>query len=199
MAANAPAVWMVRHQSNLDVVTLGGIYPPRTVVIGKKQIAKIPVFGWFYRATGNVLLDRGDLSRAIASIRAAAERVRRERISVWVFPEGHRNQGAKLLPFKKGVFHLAVEAQVPIVPIVTEPMNTIIDGHRWMARPGRFRVRVLPPIPTAGLTGEDVEPLMETVRARMQEAQDELAETSRAPIAPRPCPEPDPPSAAAPG
>lgn len=179
LASNVPAVLMVRHQSNLDIVTTGAIYPRDTVVIGKKQITKIPVFGWFFRATGNVLLDRGDLARAIASIRAAAQRVRSERISIWVFPEGHRNLRPTLLPFKKGAFHLAVEAQVPIVPIVSEPIDTILDGHCWAVRPGTYRIRVLPPVPTEGLSAEDVDGLIETVRARMQEAQDALAATAR--------------------
>ena len=123
VADSAPAVLMASHKSNLDIVVYGGLYPKRAVVIGKKEIAKIPVFGWFFRATGNILLDRKDLQSAIASIAAAAARVREEKISVWVFPEGHRNGGPTLLPFKKGAFHLAIAAQVPIVPIVCTPLG----------------------------------------------------------------------------
>ena len=169
-----PVVWMIRHQSNLDIVTLGGIYPPRTVVIGKKEVGNIPVFGWFFRATGNILIDRRNFQSAVAAMDAAAEEVRRKRISVWVFPEGHRNQEQQLLPFKKGVFHLAIATQFPIVPIATGPIADILDGHGWAVRPGTYRVRVLPPIPTEGLTAADVDQLAETVRARLQAAQDDL-------------------------
>ena len=169
-----PVIWMIRHQSNLDIVTLGGIYPPRTVVIGKKEVAKIPVFGWFYRATGNILIDRNNFQSAVAAMVAAAEEVRRKGLSVWVFPEGHRNQQRELLPFKKGVFHLAIATQFPVVPIATGPIALLLDGNRWSVRPGPYRVRVLPPIPTKGLTADDVDQLIETVRSRLQEAQNDL-------------------------
>ncbi len=175
VAESAPAILMAAHKSNLDIVTYGGLYPRRAVVIGKKEITKIPVFGWFFRATGNILLDRKDLPSAIASIAAAAARVRREQISVWVFPEGHRNGSPTLLPFKKGAFHLAIAAQVPIVPIVCTPLNDLLDGHRLLVFPGRIRLRVLPAIPTEGLGEGDLETLVATVRGRMQEAQDLLA------------------------
>lgn len=175
IADSAPAILMASHKSNLDIVVYGGLFPRRAVVIGKKEIEKIPVFGWFFRAAGNILLDRRDLASAIASIAAAAARVREERISVWVFPEGHRNGGPALLPFKKGSFHLAIAAQVPIVPIVCTPLDDVLDGHRLLVFPGRIRLRVLPPIPTEGLGEEDLEKLVATVRATMQEAQDRLA------------------------
>ncbi len=180
----SPVVWMIRHQSNLDIVTLGGIYPPRTVVIGKKEIGQIPVFGWFFRATGNILIDRRNFRSAVAAIRSAAGEVREKGLSVWVFPEGHRNQGRQLLPFKKGAFHLAVATQFPIVPIATEPIETLLDGHRWAVRPGTYRIRVLEAVPTAGLTADDVDALAETVREKLQEAQDELAREADPPILP---------------
>jgi 1-acyl-sn-glycerol-3-phosphate acyltransferase len=175
VADSAPAVLMVSHKSNLDIVVYGGLYPRRAVVIGKKEVAKIPVFGWFFRATGNILIDRKDLQSAIASMAAAAARVREERISVWVFPEGHRNGSPTLLPFKKGAFHLALAAKVPIVPIVCSPLGHLLDAHRLLVFPGRIRIRVLPAIPTEGFGEAGLEALMETVRSRMQEAQDQLA------------------------
>ena len=153
LAESAPAVLMATHKSNLDIVVYGGLFPRRAVVIGKKEIEKIPVFGWFFRAAGNILLDRRDLASAIASIAAAAARVRAERISVWVFPEGHRNGSPTLLPFKKGSFHLAIAAQVPIVPIVCTPLDDLLDGHRLLVFPGRIRLRVLPADSDRGARG----------------------------------------------
>ena len=68
VAESVPAILMVAHKSNLDIVVYGGLYPKRAVVIGKKEVAKIPVFGWFFRATGNILLDRKDLPSAIEEV-----------------------------------------------------------------------------------------------------------------------------------
>lgn len=178
VAESVPAVLMAAHKSNLDIVVYGGLYPKRAVVIGKKEVGRIPVFGWFFRATGNILIDRKDLPSAIASIEAAARKVREKRLSVWVFPEGHRNGSPTLLPFKKGTFHLAVAAQVPIVPIVCSQLDDVFDGRRLLIYPGRIRIRVLPAIPTEGLGETDLEALIATVRGRMQEAQDQLAAAS---------------------
>jgi 1-acyl-sn-glycerol-3-phosphate acyltransferase len=177
-----PALYVVTHQSNLDIVTYGSIFPWRTVAVGKKEILRIPFFGWFFKVTGNILLDRQNRHSAVRSIAEAAKRIQAERISVWMFPEGHRNLTRTLLPFKKGAFHLALAAQVPIVPIVSEPIQVILDAHRGLVRPGTFRVRVLAPIPTAGLGPDDVDRLVEETHAAMQRARDELAATSRDPI-----------------
>jgi lysophosphatidate acyltransferase len=182
LEAIAPAVLVGNHQSNLDVVTFGAIYPPRTAAVGKREILKIPLFGWFFAATGNILLDRSDPSRARASLDEAARRIGAERISVWMFPEGHRNDRASLLPFRKGAFHLAVAAQVPVLPIVLEPMTSVLDASRGCVRPGRLRLRVLEPIPTEGLGAADVDALAERTRAAMQSARDELAASARAAI-----------------
>jgi len=101
----------------------------------------------------------------------------REKIAVWFMPEGHRNRGVQLLPFKSGAFRLAVAAQIPIVPIVAEPLDVIADTERKLARPGRLRVRVLEPEPTKGLGPSDIGALTARVRERMQKALDELTAT----------------------
>lgn len=183
LAASAPAVFAVTHQSNLDIVAYGTTFPPRTAVVGKLEVRKIPLFGWFFAATGNILIDRGNRDRAHATIARAAERIRSERLSVWMFPEGHRNQRPELLPFKKGAFHLALAARVPVVPIASDPIATVLDGHRMFVRPGTLRVRVLPPVPTEGRDEGDVDGLLEDVRAALQRSRDELAASARAPIA----------------
>jgi 1-acyl-sn-glycerol-3-phosphate acyltransferase len=89
-------------------------------------------------------------------------------------PEGHRNRGAELLPFKTGAFRLALAAGVPIVPIVAEPLGVIADTERRLARPGVLRVSILEPIrPTPGST-RAVGELAALTRERMQEELDRL-------------------------
>jgi 1-acyl-sn-glycerol-3-phosphate acyltransferase len=153
------------------------MFPPRTVSAGKRQIGRIPIFGWFYRLSGNLIIDREHARSALASLEAAAAEMEREKIAVWFMPEGHRNRGAQLLAFKSGAFRLAVAAQVPIVPVVAEPLDVIADTEKKLARPGRLRVRVLEPEPTVGLGPSDIAALTARVRERMQKALEELVVT----------------------
>ncbi len=177
LEAFRPCVIVANHQSFLDVVTFGSVFPRSTVSAGKREIGKIPVFGWFYKLSGNLIIDRGDARQARGSLEMAAEAMRDEKIAVWFMPEGHRNTAPELLPFKSGAFRLAVAAQAPIIPIVCEPLTVIIDTGRRLARRGRLRIRVLDPVPTEGLTVKDVPPLVFSVRASMQATLDELQKT----------------------
>jgi 1-acyl-sn-glycerol-3-phosphate acyltransferase len=174
LEAFRPCVIVGNHQSFLDVVTFGSIFPRRTVSAGKREIGKIPIFGWFYRLSGNLIIDRSDARQARDSLEKAAEAMRAEKIAVWFMPEGHRNMGPQLLPFKSGAFRLAVAAQAPIIPIVAEPLTAIVDTKRRLARRGPLRIKVLEPVPTEGLTIKDVPSLLFSVRASMQAALDEV-------------------------
>ena len=174
LEAFRPCVIVANHQSFLDVVTFGSVFPRRTVSAGKREIGRIPIFGWFYRLSGNLIIDRADARSALHSLEAAAETMRKEKIAVWFMPEGHRNTGPELLPFKSGAFRLAIAAGAPLIPIVAEPLTTIIDTKRHLAHPGRLRVRVLDPVPTEGRTARDAPSLLLGVRANMQAALEAL-------------------------
>jgi 1-acyl-sn-glycerol-3-phosphate acyltransferase len=170
-----PCVIVANHQSFADVVTFGSIFPRRTVSAGKREIGRIPVFGWFYRLSGNLIIDRDHARSAFASLESAARTVREEDLSVWFMPEGHRNPGPELLPFKSGAFRLAISAGVPVLPVVAGPLARICDMKRRLARPGVLPVRVLEPVETKGLAPRDLPELMARVRAGMQAALDELS------------------------
>jgi 1-acyl-sn-glycerol-3-phosphate acyltransferase len=180
LEACRPCVIVGNHQSFLDVITFGSIFPRRTVSAGKREIERIPVFGWFYRLSGNLIIDRANPRLARHSLAAAARVLRDERVSVWFMPEGHRNRGGELLPFKTGAFRLAIAAGVSILPIVAEPLSAIADTRRKLARSGTLRVRVLESIPTDGLSQRALPDLVGTVRARMQHALDGYRESERA-------------------
>jgi 1-acyl-sn-glycerol-3-phosphate acyltransferase len=173
-----PCVMVANHQSFLDVVTYGSIFPRRTVSAGKREIGRIPVFGLFYRLSGNLIIDRGHARSAHDSLEAASRTMREDKIAVWFMPEGHRNQERELLPFKSGAFRLALAARVPIVPIVAEPLTAIVDTKRGLAHPGRLRMRVLPAVETMGLDNKDMAALISSVRSRMQQALDSLREST---------------------
>lgn len=118
-----------------------------------------------------VFINRTNHASALHAFASAAEHMHTKQQSVFIFPEGTRSYAPSpsLLPFKKGAFHLAIQAQVPIVPVVAANYAPVLDmkaRHFW---PGRVPVRVLPPVPTEGLAPGDVVELMGRVRARMEE------------------------------
>jgi 1-acyl-sn-glycerol-3-phosphate acyltransferase len=177
-----PCVIVANHQSFLDVVTFGSIFPERTVSAGKREIARIPIFGWFYRLSGNLVIDRGDPRGARDSLDEAARTIRSESLSVWFMPEGHRNQTGELLPFKSGAFRLALAARVPVVPVVAEPLTAVADTRLHLARPGTLRMTVLEPIPTDGDDARSAAELAALARSRMQEELDRLRQDGNARI-----------------
>jgi 1-acyl-sn-glycerol-3-phosphate acyltransferase len=172
--SSRPCVFVANHQSFLDVVTFGSVFPRRTVSAGKREIGRIPVFGWFYRLSGNLVIDRSNPRGARDSLEEAARTIRDENVSVWFMPEGHRNSGAELLPFKTGAFRLALAAGVPIVPIVAAPLSAIADTRRRRARSGTLRVTVLDPIPSDATSPRAVAELADATRSAMQRELDRL-------------------------
>jgi 1-acyl-sn-glycerol-3-phosphate acyltransferase len=171
-----PCLYVANHQSNLDIVVYGAMYPRRTIVIGKVQLRRIPLFGWFFERSGNVMIDRSDRGSSIAGLQVAVDAMRKDGKSIWIFPEGTRNVSGKgLLPFKKGPFHMAVAAQRPLVPILASPLGKVVDFAHHRMPGGLVHVLVLEPIPTEGLTEDDVEGLMARTRAVMEQGLAEVA------------------------
>lgn len=165
MAMPNPYVIVCNHQSNYDLFVLGSVVPPRTVSIGKTSLKWVPFFGQVYWLAGNILIDRGNAQKAKEAMVKTTEVMQKHETSIWVFPEGTRNLGEGLLPFKKGAFQMAINAGVPIVPICCSNYKRDMDLNRWHA--GKLRIKSLPPIPTAGLTLDDMPALMERCRAQM--------------------------------
>lgn len=163
-----PCIYICNHQSAFDVPLLGGVYPSGTVIIAKKEISDVPLFGWIFEATGNIRIDRADRGQSVGRLREAEEAIRTRRVSVWIFPEGTRGkEPGKLLPFKRGAFHMAVATGAPLVPIVVAPLQERYNVKRRLIRPGTVEIKVLEPIPTAALRQEDVPALLEEAQLRM--------------------------------
>lgn len=164
-----PAIYMGNHQSNFDILLHGAVYPRNTVVIGKKELRRVPVFGLFFAATGNIMIDRTDKTKAVAGLDQAVDALRRRLDNIWIFPEGTRSKGRGLGKFKKGGVHMAVAAQAPIVGVVLEPMEGVLDAALKFAPGGRIRMRVLPPVATTGKTADDVEQLTADIEERFRD------------------------------
>ena len=160
-----PAVIVANHLSNYDLFVFGRIVPERTVSLGKTSLKWIPLFGQLYWLAGNVLIDRGNAIRAKQSMLDLTDTLQHKDMSIWVFVEGTRSHGKGLGPFKKGAFQMAINAGVPIVPVVSNTYVRQVKLGRW--NNGEIILRSMPSIPTAGLTLDDVPALMDRCRQQM--------------------------------
>lgn len=161
------SVVVANHQSNLDLFVLGGLVPLRTASIGKSSLKWIPFFGQVYWLAGNVMIDRSNAQQSINAMDQVRKAIIEDERSIWVFPEGTRNLGRGLGKFKKGAFHMAIQAQCPIYPVVSSTYSGRLKLNEKVS--GTVRISLLPPIDTTGLTNDDVEALMQRVHLRCAE------------------------------
>ena len=143
LTSKRPMVIIGNHQTELDVQFLGRVSPKYCSVTAKKSLARVPFLGWFMSLSGTVFIDRVDRSQAMKAFEGAAREMREHKQSVFVFPEGTRSyaRGPVLLPFKKGAFHLAVQAGVDICPVVAENYSRVLDVRAQRFVAGTIRVK----------------------------------------------------------
>ncbi len=158
-------LFMSNHVSNLDPPLLIPLIPRRTSVLVKKELFRIPVLGRCMRLASLVEVDRSDRDAAVASVRAAAEVMRRQGLNMTVFPEGTHSRDGRLLPFKKGPFHLAQETGALLVPVTILGTEQLWPkGKRW-PRPGTTKVIFHDPVDSSRFP--DREALIAEVRSRI--------------------------------
>lgn len=160
-----PSILLVNHQSNLDAYILSPVFPRGTVVIAKREMLKVPLFGLILLASRNIFVNREDAASGKKVIKDAIVAIQKDKNNIWIFPEGTRSHGKGLGEFKKGAFVMAIAAQAPIIPIVNQPMGHLIDTRQRKARGGKHYIRILPAIPTAGLKFRDADALTARVEA----------------------------------
>jgi 1-acyl-sn-glycerol-3-phosphate acyltransferase len=138
-------IYMSNHVSNIDPPLLLPLIPVRTSVMAKKELFGYPLLGRTMRIGDLVPVDRGNRDAGIAAVRAAAQVIRRG-INMTIYVEGKRSYDGKLLPFKKGPFYLAVETQVPVVPITIVGTHEVMPKKRFAIKPGKVQVIFHDPI-----------------------------------------------------
>ncbi len=141
---------MSNHSSHFDVPSLFSATSIDMRPVAKEELGSIPVFGWALRMGAAIMIDRRNSEKAHASIQRAAETIRSGR-SVLMFPEGTRTPTEELGPLKKGAFHLALAARVPVLPVAVLGTREVLPSGGWRIKPGRVQVRYGRPIPTADL------------------------------------------------
>jgi putative phosphoserine phosphatase / 1-acylglycerol-3-phosphate O-acyltransferase len=151
-----PAVFIFNHQSGIDMLLLCKLLRRDIVGIAKQEMRRNPIFGPAFSLAGTVFIDRFDRERAIQALQPAVDALR-QGLSIAIAPEGTRSPTPRLGRFKKGAFHLALAARVPIVPIVFRNALDALPKRALVVRPATVEVVVHAPISTASWTVESLD------------------------------------------
>ena len=159
-------LFLANHTSFVDAVPIVHALPRRVAILAKKSLFELPIVGWAFKLAGFVPVDRSDRESAIASVEVAAQHLRRG-TSFLAYPEGTRSYDGRLLPFKKGIFVMAIRAGATIVPMVAIGAHRVLPKKSLRIVPGEVVVRFGEPISAAQYSVEQREDLSRRVREAM--------------------------------
>jgi 1-acyl-sn-glycerol-3-phosphate acyltransferase len=163
---NRSYVLASNHQSIYDIPIIFVSVPLQLRIVAKQSLGRIPFLGWHLQRTGHLLVDRRSPGPDIVT---KMRRLVNEAHSLIVFPEGTRSVDGTLGRFKRGSFVVALDAQLPVVPVTVVGSRSVMQKGRLMVCPGDVRLIVHEPIPTAGLVREDITAFAEKVRHTVAE------------------------------
>lgn len=149
-------IYAANHASYFDIPTLIATLPGQIRIVFKKELTRLPVFGWAMKLGSYIAIDRGDSREALESLERAATKIR-EGSSVLMFPEGTRTRDGKLQPLKRGAFALAARSRVPIVPVTVNGSFSILPKNGLRIKPGEIELIIHPPMATNGWNGREGE------------------------------------------
>jgi len=167
-----PYVVVSNHESFVDILLISHL-PTEMKWMSKIEIMKIPLLGWMMRLARDIPLTRGDSASGAAAVKASRERLD-TKVSVMIFPEGTRSKTGELRNFHSGAFRLAIEAQVPVLPLAVYGTRDALRKNDWRLGYAEAEVRVLEPVSTEGLTLDDMPELRDKVRNMIVASRDDL-------------------------
>jgi len=162
-----PYVVVSNHQSQADIPVVS-LLPWEMKWVGKKELFDIPVLGWLMRMSHDIPVDRKDPQSRATVLKRSRKRIE-QGASVMFFAEGTRSKDGRVKAFHDGAFRLAIEAGVPVLPIALDGTMDALPKHGWQFSRADVRLDVLPPVPTDGLTADDVPALRDRVRQMIVE------------------------------
>ncbi|XP_020665772.3 1-acyl-sn-glycerol-3-phosphate acyltransferase alpha [Pogona vitticeps] len=162
-----PYVVVANHQSNIDLLVLFQILPERCILIVKKTVLSFFTIGICAWLSHCIFVDRQKTGTSIEIPSAAADSMVQDNLRIWIFTEDTRSYDSPMLPFKCGAFHLAVKAQVPVIPVVISSYQPFFSEKLKRFRTGEVTIRILPPVKTEGLSPADVPELTDHMRETM--------------------------------
>jgi 1-acyl-sn-glycerol-3-phosphate acyltransferase len=168
IAPGRPQILLSNHVSWYDVLALATVVPKRYRFVGKQELARVPLWGRAWQASGHIAIDRRDTHRAVESLERAGRLVREDRSAIIIFPEGTRSATGELQRFKKGAFMLALHSGIEIIPVAVQGTHSIMTRSSWRVRSGRIIVRFGRPIESAGYTAATRDDLIARVRDDIQ-------------------------------
>jgi len=158
-------VLLANHRSHFDSLAVVDALDMReTRWVAKRELTKVPLFGYGLKVTGQILVDRRDNAQAVAALRA---NLGKHGVSVVFFAEGGRSHGRRLAPFKKGGAAFAIDARLPIVPVAISGSERVLPKYSLIVVPGRIHVVFGDAIPTDGMGPEDRERLTALAQERV--------------------------------
>ncbi|WP_230316203.1 1-acyl-sn-glycerol-3-phosphate acyltransferase [Conexibacter sp. W3-3-2] len=164
-----PCVFVFNHQSKLDPILVMKLLRGGFTGVAKKEAKNVPGFGQLFQLAGVAFVERGNTEQAKAAMQPAVDKVREEGVSLVIAPEGTRSATPRLGRFKKGPFHIAMQAEVPMVPIVIRNAGEVMWRGAQMLRPGTVEIVVLPPVDTSAWAVETIDDHVEEVRGMFVE------------------------------
>lgn len=167
-----PYVAVANHESYADIFLISHL-PWEMKWLSKAEIMRLPLMGWMMRMAGDIPVYRGDTRSRREALSGIRDRLSKN-VSVMVMPEGTRSPTEQMLPFRDGAFRIAVELGLPVLPIAVAGTRNAMAKGSFRFNRARAEARVLDPVPTTGMSADDVPRLRDMVRDRIAQARAEL-------------------------
>lgn len=172
--ANQSYIFVCNHSSLLDIPVLLGTLPGDVRIIYKRELEKIPIFGYGLKRSNLISIDRSDPRKAMKSLDEAIEKIQAG-ASVIIFPEGTRDAGAEIGDFKRGGFLIAEKALTPIIPIAVSGTYDLLPAGKLKLKPGKVKISIMPEIDVKAMDRNELKGLKENVRNKIVEELEKIS------------------------